>query len=151
MEGKEHCHNKYSCFGPWRFRRLLYFEGCLIHSSQFPPFPPWRRLLETVRLHFCSHRVLTLFCNILSHISSPTAFDIKTAASAVIPAAVAAPAFALDSVVDTLPSNTLALEVQFGAYLAILLGTFLPCLFLINLYIQTESRKAGREGGQDSE
>jgi len=79
------------------------------------------------------------------------AFDIKTAASAVFPAAVAAPAFALDSVVDTLPTNTLALEVQFGAYLAILLGTFLPVLFLINLYIQTESRKAGKAGGQDSE
>ena len=44
-----------------------------------------------------------------------------------------------------------ALEVQFGAYLAVLLGTFLPVLFLINLYIQTESRKAGRAGGQDSE
>jgi len=40
---------------------------------------------------------------------------------------------------------------QFGAYLAVLLGTFLPVLFLINLYIQTESRKAGKAGGQDSE
>jgi photosystem II PsbM protein len=50
-----------------------------------------------------------------------------------------------------LPTNTVALEVQFGAYLAVLLGTFLPVLFLINLFIQTESRKAGREGGQDSE
>lgn len=50
-----------------------------------------------------------------------------------------------------LPSQSVALEVQFGAYLAVLLGTFLPVLFLINLYIQTESRKAGRAGGQDSE
>ena len=83
--------------------------------------------------------------------SYTASFDIKTAAAAVIPASVAAPAFALDSIVDTLPTNTLALEVQFGAYLAVLLGTFLPVLFLINLYIQTESRKAGREGGQDSE
>lgn len=81
----------------------------------------------------------------------PKAFDIKAAASAVIPATVAAPAFAVDSIVDTLPTNTLALEVQFGAYLAVLLGTFLPVLFLINLYIQTESRKAGQEAGPDSE
>uniref|UniRef100_A0A7S4KBL9 Uncharacterized protein n=1 Tax=Odontella aurita TaxID=265563 RepID=A0A7S4KBL9_9STRA len=79
-------------------------------------------------------------------------FDLKKAAIAAIPAAgFAAPAFALDSVVEALPTNTLALEVQFGAYLAILLGTFLPCLFLINLFVQTESRAAGRAGGQDSE
>ena len=43
------------------------------------------------------------------------------------------------------------IATQFGAYLAVLLGTFLPVLFLINLYIQTESRKAGKAGGQDSE
>jgi photosystem II PsbM protein len=80
------------------------------------------------------------------------AFDLKTAAVAAIPvAALAAPAFALDSVVEALPTTTLALEVQFGAYLAVILGTFLPVLFLINLYVQTESRKAGREGGQDAE
>ena len=60
-------------------------------------------------------------------------------------AALAAPAFALDSIVDALPTTSLSLEVQFGAYLAVLLGTFLPCLFLINLYIQTETRKAGAE------
>eukprot|EP00587_Corethron_hystrix_P016918 CAMPEP_0113314622 /NCGR_PEP_ID=MMETSP0010_2-20120614/10605_1 /TAXON_ID=216773 ORGANISM="Corethron hystrix, Strain 308" /NCGR_SAMPLE_ID=MMETSP0010_2 /ASSEMBLY_ACC=CAM_ASM_000155 /LENGTH=70 /DNA_ID=CAMNT_0000170937 /DNA_START=680 /DNA_END=892 /DNA_ORIENTATION=- /assembly_acc=CAM_ASM_000155 len=66
-------------------------------------------------------------------------------------ATIASPAFALDSIVDALPTNTVALEVQFGAYLAVLLGTFLPCLFLINLFIQTESRKAGKAGGQDSE
>ena len=52
---------------------------------------------------------------------------------------------------EALPTQSLALEIQFGAYLAVLLGTFLPCLFLINLYIQTESRKAGKAGGQDSE
>jgi photosystem II PsbM protein len=66
-------------------------------------------------------------------------------------AALAAPAFALDSIVEALPTNTVALEVQFGAYLAIALGTILPVLFLINLFIQTESRKAGREGGIDAE
>jgi photosystem II PsbM protein len=57
----------------------------------------------------------------------------------------------MDSIIEAMPTNTVALEVQFGAYLAVLLGTFLPVLFLINLYIQTESRKAGKAGGQDSE
>ena len=52
-----------------------------------------------------------------------------------------APAFALDSIVESLPTNTVALEVQFGAYLAVILGTFLPALFLITLFIQTESRR----------
>eukprot|EP00559_Dactyliosolen_fragilissimus_P005079 CAMPEP_0184856012 /NCGR_PEP_ID=MMETSP0580-20130426/1172_1 /TAXON_ID=1118495 /ORGANISM="Dactyliosolen fragilissimus" /LENGTH=92 /DNA_ID=CAMNT_0027350765 /DNA_START=104 /DNA_END=382 /DNA_ORIENTATION=+ len=75
----------------------------------------------------------------------------KAAIGALPAAVVSAPAFALDSMVELLPSNTVSLEVQFGAYLAVLLGTFLPVLFLINLYIQTESRKAGKAGGQDSE
>lgn len=66
-------------------------------------------------------------------------------------AAVSVPAFALDSIVESLPSETVALQVQGGAYLAVLLGTILPVLFLINLFIQTESRKAGKAGGQDSE
>jgi photosystem II PsbM protein len=57
----------------------------------------------------------------------------------------------LDSIVANMPTNTVALEVQFGAYMAVALGTLLPCLFLINLFIQTESRKAGREGGIDAE
>lgn len=78
-------------------------------------------------------------------------FDLKKAAIAAIPAAVATPAFAMDSIVASLPSETLSLEVQFGAYLAVLLGTLLPVLFLVNLYVQTESRKAGRDGGIDAE
>jgi photosystem II PsbM protein len=78
--------------------------------------------------------------------------SLKKAAIGAIPAAaIASPAFAMDSVIDALPSTSVALEVQFGAYLAVLLGTFLPCLFLVNLFIQTESRKAGKAGGQDSE
>ena len=78
--------------------------------------------------------------------------SLKKAAIGALPAAlVASPAFALDSIVEALPSNTVALQVQFGAYLAVLFGTFLPVLFLVNLYIQTESRKAGREGGIDAE
>jgi photosystem II PsbM protein len=75
----------------------------------------------------------------------------KVAAGALPVAALSAPAFAMDSIVESLPTSTVALEVQFGAYLAIALGTLLPVLFLINLFIQTESRKAGREGGVDSE
>ena len=76
---------------------------------------------------------------------------VKVAAGA-LPAAVVAPAaFAMDSVVEALPSNTVSLMVQEGAYLAVLLGTLLPCLFLVNLFIQTETRAAGRAGGQDSE
>jgi photosystem II PsbM protein len=75
----------------------------------------------------------------------------KFAAGALPVAAIAAPAFALDSIIEAMPTTSVALEVQFGAYLAVALGTLLPCLFLINLFIQTESRRAGREGGQDSE
>ena len=80
-----------------------------------------------------------------------TTAAIKAATAAVPVAAFSAPAFALDSIIESLPTQTVALEVQFGAYLAVILGTFLPCLFLINLFIQTESRKAGKAGGQDAE
>lgn len=66
-------------------------------------------------------------------------------AAAIPVAALAAPAFAMDSIVDALPSTALSMQVQFGAYLAVLLGTFLPVLFLVNLYVQTETRKAGAE------
>ena len=75
----------------------------------------------------------------------------KGAAAAAPVAFLSAPVFAMDSIVEALPSTSLSLEVQFGAYLAVLLGTLLPALFLVNLYTQTESRKAGRGGGQDSE
>ena len=51
----------------------------------------------------------------------------------------------MDSVVEALPSTSLSLEVQFGAYLAVLLGTLLPSLFLVNLFVQTETRKAGAQ------
>ena len=79
-------------------------------------------------------------------------FDLKKAAIAAIPAAtIATPAFAMDSIVASLPTETLSLEVQFGAYLAVLLGTLLPVLFLVNLYTQSEARAAGKAGGQDSE
>ena len=109
-------------------------------------------------------QIVTLFCLIAASMAfapnkAPqvtqrvveSGFDMKKAAIAAIPAAIATPAFAMDSIVASLPTETLSLEVQFGAYLAVMLGTLLPVLFLVNLYVQTESRKAGRDGGQDAE
>lgn len=75
----------------------------------------------------------------------------KIAAGALPAAMLAGPALAVTSVLETMPTQSLALEVQFGAYMAVALGTLLPCLFLINLFIQTESRKAGKAGGIDAE
>ena len=91
-----------------------------------------------------SHSPLVLYFTV-------TKAAVTKAAAALPVAALAAPAFAVDSIVEALPTNTVALEVQFGAYMAVALGTLLPCLFLINLFIQTESRKAGRSGGIDAE
>eukprot|EP00579_Thalassiosira_antarctica_P004992 CAMPEP_0201901788 /NCGR_PEP_ID=MMETSP0902-20130614/54616_1 /ASSEMBLY_ACC=CAM_ASM_000551 /TAXON_ID=420261 /ORGANISM="Thalassiosira antarctica, Strain CCMP982" /LENGTH=112 /DNA_ID=CAMNT_0048435763 /DNA_START=470 /DNA_END=808 /DNA_ORIENTATION=- len=108
-------------------------------------------------------QIVTLFCLIAASMAfAPnkvqvtqrvveSGFDLKKAAIAAIPCAIATPAFAMDSIVAALPTETLSLEVQFGAYLAVLLGTLLPVLFLVNLYTQTEARKAGKDGGQDSE
>jgi photosystem II PsbM protein len=76
---------------------------------------------------------------------------LKGAAAVVPVAAFSAPAFAMDSIVEALPSTALSLEVQFGAYLAILLGTFLPCLFLVNLFVSTETRREGAEDAMKDE
>ena len=96
-------------------------------------------------------RLLALFITSVAQKVVESGFDFKKAAIAAVPAAIATPAFAMDSIVSALPTETLALEVQQGAFLAVLLGTFLPCLFLINLYTQSEARAAGKAGGQDSE
>lgn len=101
-------------------------------------------------INLAIHLSDTLYIFLLASYTVVKDVSLKTAFAAA-PAAIATPAFAMDSIVEAMPSTSVALEVQFGAYLAILLGTFLPCLFLINLFIQTESRKAGREGGQDAE
>ena len=45
-------------------------------------------------------------------------------------------------IVSNLPMAT-SLEVTFAAYLAVLLGTLLPTLFLIVLYLNSEARKIG--------
>eukprot|EP00561_Arcocellulus_cornucervis_P010980 CAMPEP_0185806176 /NCGR_PEP_ID=MMETSP1322-20130828/4288_1 /TAXON_ID=265543 /ORGANISM="Minutocellus polymorphus, Strain RCC2270" /LENGTH=103 /DNA_ID=CAMNT_0028502255 /DNA_START=58 /DNA_END=369 /DNA_ORIENTATION=+ len=93
-----------------------------------------------------------LIASAMAFVPEPVAKVASKAAIAAVPvAAFSTPAFAMDSIIEAMPTNTVALEVQFGAYLAVLLGTFLPVLFLVNLYIQTESRKAGKAGGQDSE
>jgi photosystem II PsbM protein len=107
-------------------------------------------LYHLVKLYFHGSS-LSLLSTVAQRVVE-SGFDFKKAAIAAIPAAsIATPAFALDSIIEALPTQTLSLEVAFGAYLAVLLGTFLPALFLINLYIQSESRKAGKAGGQDSE
>lgn len=52
-----------------------------------------------------------------------------------------------------LPSSLMLSEgmsVTFPAYLAIFLGTLIPVAFLIILYIQAESRKAGEESVRGS-
>lgn len=53
-----------------------------------------------------------------------------------------------DQLMTAIPSTTVSLEVTFAAYLAVLLGTFVPVAFLIILYIQSESRKAGEAAGR---
>ena len=57
------------------------------------------------------------------------------ALAALAPAAIAMPAFAAstDALATSMP---LSLEVTFAAYLAVLLGTFVPVTFLIVLYSQ---------------
>lgn len=56
----------------------------------------------------------------------------------------------IDTTLATLPNLTLAegMAVTFPAYLAIFLGTLIPCAFLVILYIQAESRKAGERTGR---
>ena len=49
---------------------------------------------------------------------------------------------ALD-VVSQMPSQLLSLEVTEAAFMAVVLGTFVPCVFLITLYIQSEAALLG--------
>lgn len=57
----------------------------------------------------------------------------------------------LTSSMATLPTLPLSADmaVTFPAYLAVFLGTLIPCAFLIILYIQAESRKAGERSARD--
>lgn len=56
------------------------------------------------------------------------------------------------AVVNALQFSPLAegggMAVTFPAYLAVFLGTLIPCAFLVILYIQAESRKAGEKAGR---
>ena len=61
--------------------------------------------------------------------------DLPKAIAAMAPAMVAGPAFAS---MDSLSTMPLSLEVTFAAYLAVLLGTFVPVTFLIVLYSQVQ-------------
>merc|ERR1711935_488208 len=36
--------------------------------------------------------------------------------------------------------GTIGLDVQFGAFLAVILGTFIPVVFLVTLFIQSEAQ-----------
>ncbi|KAM3574089.1 hypothetical protein VYU27_003986 [Nannochloropsis oceanica] len=75
--------------------------------------------------------------------------DVPAVVAGLAPAAfLTAPAFAADQIMTALPSTLVSLEVTFAAYLAVLLGTFVPVAFLIILYIQSESRKAGEAAGR---
>lgn len=52
------------------------------------------------------------------------------------------PALAPENLLQNIPMQT-ALEVTTPAFLAVLLGTFLPVLFLITLYLSSEARAGG--------
>ena len=60
-------------------------------------------------------------------------FDMPKAVASMAPAFAALPVLAsTDALTSTMP---LSLEVTFAAYLAVLLGTFVPVTFLIVLYV----------------
>mmetsp|Transcript_25419 Transcript_25419/g.57094 ORF Transcript_25419/g.57094 Transcript_25419/m.57094 type:complete len:120 (+) Transcript_25419:60-419(+) len=69
---------------------------------------------------------------------------------AAVPAVLAStPAFADSTdLISQVPMAT-SLEVTFAAYLAVLLGTLLPTLFLIVLYLNSEARKIGNFKEED--
>ena len=46
-------------------------------------------------------------------------------------------------VASALPTQLLSLEVTEAAFMAVILGTFIPCFFLITLYIQSEAALLG--------
>eukprot|EP00629_Pelagomonadales_sp_RCC1024_P004565 CAMPEP_0119259794 /NCGR_PEP_ID=MMETSP1329-20130426/466_1 /TAXON_ID=114041 /ORGANISM="Genus nov. species nov., Strain RCC1024" /LENGTH=95 /DNA_ID=CAMNT_0007259195 /DNA_START=73 /DNA_END=360 /DNA_ORIENTATION=+ len=66
-----------------------------------------------------------------------------TTSAAMVPEA----AQALD-VVSQLPTQLVSLEVTTEAFLAVILGTFVPCVFLITLYIQSEAALLGERVGE---
>eukprot|EP00617_Octactis_speculum_P018372 CAMPEP_0185770476 /NCGR_PEP_ID=MMETSP1174-20130828/59284_1 /TAXON_ID=35687 /ORGANISM="Dictyocha speculum, Strain CCMP1381" /LENGTH=115 /DNA_ID=CAMNT_0028455911 /DNA_START=55 /DNA_END=402 /DNA_ORIENTATION=+ len=59
-----------------------------------------------------------------------------------------APMLSPENLLQNVPMQT-ALEVSTPAFLAVLLGTFLPVLFLITLYLSSEARSKGIAEGYD--
>mmetsp|Transcript_3741 Transcript_3741/g.3874 ORF Transcript_3741/g.3874 Transcript_3741/m.3874 type:complete len:110 (+) Transcript_3741:58-387(+) len=70
--------------------------------------------------------------------------DLSKTAASIAPALLSAPAFASTDLISSTMSTSL--EVTGPAYLAVLLGTFVPVTFLIVLYTQSEARRAGARG-----
>lgn len=62
----------------------------------------------------------------------------------------AAPKMVVENTIATLPLLPVSanMEVTFPAYLAIFLGVLIPCAFLIILFIQDASRKAGENASK---
>ncbi|PXF47865.1 hypothetical protein BWQ96_02251 [Gracilariopsis chorda] len=86
----------------------------------------------------------------------PGAFTVNRCTVSARPVArrATAPAkMSIENTLATLPSLPVAegMAVTFPAYLAVFLGTLIPCAFLIVLYIQAESRKAGERIGRGEE
>ena len=103
-------------------------------------------------LFFCIASVAYAFVHngaarsMLKATSMAMKFDLPKTIASISPAVIAAPAFAAsDALTSSMP---LSLEVTFAAYLAVLLGTFVPVTFLIVLYSQSEARKAGARGAK---
>ena len=90
--------------------------------------------------------MLSLFAAAASFAPSPLLGASKMALSTV-----AAPKMAMDmSVVESMSSTlagvvavdggTIGLEVSFGAFLAVILGLFIPVVFLVTLFIQSDAQ-----------
>ena len=92
--------------------------------------------------------MLALYSAAAAFAPSPLIGASKVALSSV---AVAAPKMAMDmSVVESMSSTlagvvavdggTIGLEVSFGAFLAVILGLFIPVVFLVTLFIQSDAQ-----------
>ena len=89
--------------------------------------------------------LFVLFASTTAFVQPALRTSSKLAASKVAPAqmmlepAVAQTSQLLAGVV-AVDGGTIGLEVSFGAFLAVILGLFIPVVFLITLYIQSEAQ-----------
>lgn len=104
---------------------------------------PTNSWLRRTKIHVFSNFSLPKLCAIQAR--KCTAATRPVVRRAAIPATMT-----VQDTLATLPSLPLAegMAVTFPAYLAIFLGTLIPCAFLVILYIQAESRKAGEKMGR---